>query len=91
MQKKLFPGLGCTGSWASKDDPVQQSGLATIRAQSQSLMMNPAPMRLMSNLVAMLRYNLFIYRDLWAWIDEPYEPPPVIPLQEQPALNWTAS
>jgi hypothetical protein len=54
-------------------------------------MMNPAPMRLMSNLVAMLRYNLFIYRDLWAWIDEPYEPPPVIPLQEQPALNWTAS
>ena len=45
----------------------------------------------LSNLVAMLRYNLFIYRDLWAWIDEPYEPPPVIPLQEQPALNWTAS
>jgi len=45
----------------------------------------------LSNLVAMLRYNLFAYRDLWGWIDEPYEPPPLVPLQEQPALNWTAS
>ncbi len=31
----------------------------------------------LSNLVAMLRYNLFTYRDLWTWIDNPYEPPPV--------------
>jgi len=45
----------------------------------------------LSNLVAMLRYNLFTYRDLWAWIDQPYEPPPLVPLQEQPELNWTAS
>ena len=45
----------------------------------------------LSNLVAMLRYNLFTYRDLWAWIDEPYEPPPVVVHQEQLALNWTAS
>jgi hypothetical protein len=45
----------------------------------------------LSNLVAMLRFNLFSYRDLWVWIDEPYEPPPVALLQEQLALNWTAS
>jgi len=45
----------------------------------------------LSNLVAMLRYNLFTYRDLWVWLDAPYEPPPVIPLQEQMELNWTAS
>ena len=45
----------------------------------------------LSNLVAMLRYNLFAYRDLWGWIDEPYEPPPLVPLQEQPELNWTVS
>ena len=32
----------------------------------------------MSNLVAMLRYNLFTHRDLWEWIDSPYEPPPVV-------------
>jgi hypothetical protein len=44
----------------------------------------------LSNLVAMLRYNLFTYRDLWAWIDQPYEPPSVIPLYEQLSLNWTA-
>jgi hypothetical protein len=44
----------------------------------------------LSNLVAMLRYNLFTYRDLWAWIDQPFEPPPILPLQEQLSLNWTA-
>ena len=41
-----------------------------------------------SNLVAMLRYNLFTYRDLWAWIDHPYEVPPVIPTGEQLALEF---
>ena len=30
----------------------------------------------LSNLVALLRWNLFTYRDLWAWIDNPYETPP---------------
>jgi hypothetical protein len=27
----------------------------------------------MSNMVAMLRFNLFTYRDLWQWIDAPFE------------------
>ena len=27
----------------------------------------------MSNLVALLRMNLFTYRDLWAWLDKPFE------------------
>jgi len=27
----------------------------------------------MSNLVALVRWNLFSYRDLWAWIDNPFE------------------
>ncbi|MGA8815085.1 MAG: IS4 family transposase [Candidatus Sulfotelmatobacter sp.] len=39
-----------------------------------------------SNLVAMLRYNLFTYRDLWTWIDSPYETPPLVPTGEQLAL-----
>jgi hypothetical protein len=30
----------------------------------------------LSNLVALLRMNLFTYRDLWAWIDNPYNTPP---------------
>lgn len=30
----------------------------------------------LSNLVALLRWNLFTYRDLWAWIDDPYTHPP---------------
>ena len=45
----------------------------------------------LSNLVAMLRYNLFTYRDLWAWMDQPFEPPPMTMMQEQLSLNWTAS
>jgi hypothetical protein len=44
----------------------------------------------LSNLVAMLRYNLFTYRDLWTWIDQPFEPPPMVIMQEQLSLNWTA-
>ena len=33
----------------------------------------------LSNLVALLRLNLFTYRDLWAWIDDPYGTPPGSP------------
>ena len=30
----------------------------------------------LSNLVALLRWNLFTYRDLWQWINSPFETPP---------------
>lgn len=43
----------------------------------------------LSNLVAMLRYNLFAYRDLWQWIESPYEMPPVIGGAEQIALSFS--
>jgi hypothetical protein len=33
----------------------------------------------LSNLVALLRMNLFTYRDLWAWLDQPFEGPPERP------------
>lgn len=33
----------------------------------------------LSNLVAFLRWNLFTYRDLWAWIDNPFDVLPIIP------------
>jgi len=39
----------------------------------------------LSNLVALLRMNLFTYRDLWAWLDQPFGIPPqaeVLPQQE---------
>jgi hypothetical protein len=42
----------------------------------------------LSNLIAMLRYNLFTYRDLWAWIDSPYQVPPLVPQGEQLALEF---
>jgi Transposase DDE domain/Domain of unknown function (DUF4372) len=29
----------------------------------------------LSNLVALLRYQLFVYRDLWSWINQPFRPP----------------
>lgn len=31
----------------------------------------------LSNLAALLRMNLFTYRDLWAWINEPFNTPPM--------------
>jgi IS4 transposase len=41
----------------------------------------------LSNLIAMLRYNLFTYRELWAWLDSPYEVPPLLPTGEQLVLE----
>jgi Transposase DDE domain/Domain of unknown function (DUF4372) len=32
----------------------------------------------LSNLVALLRQQLFVYRDLWQWIDSPFQPPPLL-------------
>jgi len=40
----------------------------------------------LSNLAAMLRFNLLSYRDLWAWLDEPFKIPIVVPHEQQLAL-----
>jgi hypothetical protein len=37
----------------------------------------------LSNLAAMLRFNLLSYRDLWAWLDAPFEIPIAVPQGEQ--------
>jgi hypothetical protein len=42
----------------------------------------------LSNLVALLRWNLFTYRDLWKWIDDPFGVPPEIPQAMQLELAW---
>jgi hypothetical protein len=42
----------------------------------------------LSNLVALLRMNLFTHRDLWAWLNEPYDTPPIFYEPEQLALNF---
>ena len=31
----------------------------------------------LSNLVALLRMNLFVYRDLWSWVHDPFTAPPL--------------
>ena len=40
----------------------------------------------LSNLVAFLRWNLFTYRDLWDWLDHPFEVLPVQPELVQDVL-----
>jgi hypothetical protein len=43
----------------------------------------------LSNLVALLRFQLFVYRDLWTWINHPFRPP--IELESpQMALAFTS-
>lgn len=37
----------------------------------------------LSNLAAMLRFNLLTYRDLWAWLDAPFKIPITVPEPEQ--------
>lgn len=41
-----------------------------------------------SNLATMLRLNLFTYRDLQAWLDQPFLTPPVVPLPAQLPLEF---
>ncbi|MEI6423748.1 MAG: IS4 family transposase [Lentisphaerota bacterium] len=49
----------------------------------------------LSNLVAMLRWNLFTYRDIWEWLDNPFCSPPEEEYEqpELPLLDsiWTAN
>lgn len=40
----------------------------------------------LSNLVALLRWNLFTYRDLWTWINKPTDTPPESVFPEQLSL-----
>jgi hypothetical protein len=40
----------------------------------------------LSNLVSLLRWNLFTCRDLRQWLDDPYETPPAEPLPVQESL-----
>ncbi len=46
----------------------------------------------LSRLVALLRQQLFVYRDLWLWLEKPFEPP--IPIREEDSpqlpLAWSA-
>jgi hypothetical protein len=37
----------------------------------------------LSNLVALLRQQLFVYRDSLVWLDHPFEPPPECSMAEQ--------
>jgi len=40
-----------------------------------------------SNLASMLRLNLFTYRDLSRWLENPFGTPPPVPLPEQLSLD----
>lgn len=42
----------------------------------------------LSNLIALLRLNLFVHRDLWAWIDDPFAPPPESSSSSQPTFSF---
>ena len=42
----------------------------------------------LSNLVAILRMNLFVHRDLWRWLNDPFEGPPLLDMQPQAKLQF---
>jgi hypothetical protein len=49
----------------------------------------------LSNLLALLRQQLFVHRNLWDWIGSRFQPPPLLdPVAEQlpfrTGLSWTA-
>ena len=40
-----------------------------------------------SNLVALVRWSLFTYRNLWEWLDRPFDTPPLAPDQLELKLD----
>ena len=42
----------------------------------------------LSNLAALLRMNLFVHRDLWRWLDQPFQPPPELPQAVETAFAF---
>lgn len=42
----------------------------------------------LSNLVALLRMNLFVHRDLWQWLHDPFSPSPPLPQPLQSAFTF---
>lgn len=40
----------------------------------------------LSNLIALIRFNLFTYRDLWKWLNDPFTPPELEPPGSQLSL-----
>ena len=42
----------------------------------------------LANLVALLRMNLFVYRDVWTWLNDPFTSPPLPPEPAQAVLAW---
>jgi hypothetical protein len=42
----------------------------------------------LSNLIALLRFNLFTHRDLWSWLHEPFDTPPTPYALQQVQLQW---
>ena len=46
----------------------------------------------LSNLAALLRQQLFVYRDLFTWLDHPFQPPPPLTFAaEQIPLSWSGN
>jgi hypothetical protein len=43
----------------------------------------------LSRLIALLRQQLFVYRNLWAWIESPFEPPLPLTIQDSPQLPFS--
>src|SRR3989441_562170 len=41
----------------------------------------------LANLVALLRMNLFTHRDLWTWLDQPFQRPPTLLIASQGVLD----
>lgn len=42
----------------------------------------------LSRLIALLRQQLFVYRDLWLWLERPFEPPIELTVEDSPQLPF---
>ena len=43
----------------------------------------------LSNLAALLRMNMFVHRDVWWWLNQPFKFPPLLPGSSQPSFTFS--
>ena len=72
------------------------SGSVAVLELAEALAKGKRPKRMIifawfgsDNLIALLRMNLFVYRDVWVWLNDPFTGPPLPPEPEQGILAWS--
>jgi hypothetical protein len=75
------------------EENLRVAGARGLRAAKLAAL-DSVPVRVvaLTDAQALLRQQLFVYRDLFPWLDHPFQPPPLLdPVAEQMPLSWSSN